>query len=211
MSRDAKSRHHHGMWHQRAPEFPFPLMADDEGLYRKRGKGLQPKRQGTQRDIVLLVVPNANGPWPRPPPDPADLKTRLKNEEIAKEEQNHQTQTTMGATTTAFSGPSPPHLKEPLLQFEIGGKNGALNGLHQVKFTDNDDQRILLIDDVFYNTSENRYGVWYHYEGDMDEDGNANTDWVNVYDLFTWATPVKQAPQTESHGKKRCILPKPQY
>ena len=56
----------------------------------------------------------------------------------------------------------------------------------------------MLIDDVFYNTSENRYGVWYHYEGDMDEDGNANTDWVNVYDLFTWATPVKQAPQTET-------------
>ena len=86
------------------------------------------------------------------------------------------------------------------MQFEIGGKNGALNGLHQVKFTDNDDQRILLIDDVFYNTSENRYGVWYHYEGDMDEDGNANTDWVNVYDLFTWATPVKQAPQTETQS-----------
>ena len=44
------------------------LMVDDEGLYRKRGKGFQAKQQGTQQDIVLLVVPNANGPWPRLPP-----------------------------------------------------------------------------------------------------------------------------------------------
>ena len=44
------------------------LMVDDEGLYRKRGKGLQPKRQGTQRDIVLLVVP-PRVLQPQPSPD----------------------------------------------------------------------------------------------------------------------------------------------
>ena len=32
----------------------------------------------------------------------------------------------------------------------------------------------------------------------MDDDGNARTESVNVYDLFTWTTPVKQAPQTET-------------
>ena len=55
----------------------------------------------------------------------------------------------------------------------------------------------MIIDDVFYNTSENRYCVWYHYEGDMDGQGNPKMNWVNVYDLFDWATPVKQTPQSE--------------
>ena len=149
---------------------------------------------------VYLLLLQGTGDSRRPEPEPAELKKRMASEEMARLEQKHQTSHTTATRTTAFSGISPDHLKDLLLKHGIGGKRGALVGLYRQELRDEEENRVLEVKDVFYNTEHHRYSVRYQYVDEMivGETALEDMDWVHVYDLFEFATLIKTVDQSDA-------------
>ena len=175
------------------------LKVNNEWLYRSRKKTLEAKALDGEREVYLLLL-QGTGDSRRPEPEPAELKKRMASEEMARLEQKHQTSHTTATSTTAFSGISPDHLKDLLLKHGIGGKRGALVGLYRQELRDEEENRVLEVKDVFYNTEHHRYSARYQYVDEMiaGETALEDMDWVHVYDLFEFATPIKTVDQSDA-------------
>ena len=140
----------------------------------------------TYTDLVVFYESEND----RPIIDTREYDLRIADDERAKVEQNHQ-QAKQGATD--FTGSAPEHIKSILIRHNVRGKHNAMVGLMGRGLVD-EDARELVVDDVFYNTTTNRYAAVYFYR-----EAPTVMYWCNIYDILTWATPlVETENQSES-------------
>ena len=73
-------------------------------------------------------------------------------------------------------------------------------GLYRQELRDEEENRVLEVKDVFYNTEHHRYSARYQYVDEMiaGETALEDMDWVHVYDLFEFATPIKTVDQSDA-------------